>query len=75
MKNGNIKLSARRVVGIGAFVFVLFLAHGISMGEVLKATPDQFDFGTLGEGSLAVITVVVENVTSTPVEITNVRTS
>lgn len=72
MKNGNMRI---RAFWICVVVATLFLAQGVSMGEVLKATPDQFDFGTLKEGATAVVTVEVENIGDAPVEITNVRTS
>jgi len=75
MKSGKMKTAARGAIRIGAVMAVLFLAQGISMGQVLKATPDHFDFGTLNEGSPAAVTVEIENTGSEPVEITNVRTS
>jgi hypothetical protein len=51
------------------------MAYGSEGPEILKATPDHHDFGTIDEGQPAAITVVVQNVGSTPVEITNVKTS
>jgi len=64
-----------------ALIVGLFLAYGISpafgsaAGEVLKATPEQFDFGAIPEGEPAVATASIENVGNSPVEIINVRTS
>jgi hypothetical protein len=75
MKSGKMKTEARGAIRIGAVMAVLLLAQGISMGQVLKATPDHFDFGALDEGSPAAVTVEIENTGSEPVEITNVRTS
>ncbi len=56
-------------------VFGFALAYGGSTGEVLIATPDQHDFGTIPEGDPAVTKAIIENVSDAPVEITNVRTS
>lgn len=75
MKYGKMKALTRKIVWIGTASVVLSLVPGISMGQILKATPDHFDFGTLNEGAPAAITVEIENTGSTPVEITNVRTS
>jgi hypothetical protein len=72
MKKGNMKGGA---IWICILFAALLLAQGVSMGEVLKATPDHFDFGTLKEGAPAVVTVEIENIGDAPVEITNVRTS
>ena len=65
----------RGAVWAGVVIVMLFLAQGISMGEVLKATPEHVEFGTLDEGVNAVATVEIENTGRTTVEITNVRTS
>jgi hypothetical protein len=53
----------------------LSLAYGNEKAEILKATPDHHDFGTIDEGQPAAITVIIQNVGNTPVEITNVKTS
>jgi hypothetical protein len=62
-------------VWICALVMGLTFAHGETTGEILKATPNQVELGTVAEGEKAVATAVVENIGDTPVEITNVRTS
>lgn len=56
-------------------VMGLSLVYGGSPGEVLKATPDHYDFGSIPEGEPAVATAMVENVGTVPVEITNVKTN
>ena len=75
MNHGTMKTAGRQVVWIGAVFTVLFLLQGISMGAVLQATPEQVDFGTVGEGDPVVAVSEIVNTGSTPVEITNVRTS
>ncbi len=60
---------------IAAFMVGLSLASDDSAGEFLKATPDQFDAGTVAEGKKVEVTSIVQNVGKTTVEITNVRTS
>jgi hypothetical protein len=57
------------------FMIGLSLAYGDEGGELLKATPDHYEFGTIDEGQAAVVTAVIQNIGSAPVEITNVRTS
>ena len=56
-------------------IFGSSLAYGGETGEVLKASPEQFDFGTIPEGDPAVTTAIIENISGSPIEITNVRTS
>lgn len=56
-------------------IFGLALTYGGSTGEVIKATPEQHDFGTIPEGDPAITTAIIENVGDSPVEITNVRTT
>ena len=65
----------RCFVYVCVLIAVLSLTLGISMGEVLNATPGEFDFGAIAEGEPAVAVTSVENIGNTPVEITNVRTN
>jgi hypothetical protein len=44
-------------------------------GATLTATPDHAEFGTIAEGTNAVVNVVIENTGKSQVEITNVQTS
>jgi len=44
-------------------------------GEVLRATPGQYDFGIIDEGEPAVAITKIKNIGSVPVEITGVRTN
>ncbi len=65
---------------IGAACIIVFFAgllgaYAGETGEVLKITPDQFDFGTIDEGKAAMVTATVQNIGNTSIEITNVRTS
>ncbi len=64
-----------------SFLWMAALMIGISVasedsaGEFLKATPGQFDAGTVPEGKKVEVTTTIQNVGTTKVEITNVRTS
>ena len=58
-----------------AFAFGFVLVYGMQGEEILKATPDHFDFGAIPEGEPAVATASVENMSSAPVTVTNIRTS
>ena len=53
----------------------LISVYGVSDEEILAAAPDHFDFGKIPEGDPAITAASIENVSSAPVEITNVRTS
>jgi hypothetical protein len=75
MKLGKSRTAFRAITSTCFLIFGFALAYGGATGEILKATPEQLDFGTIPEGEPAVATAVVENVGDTPVEITNVRTS
>jgi len=75
MKCGKAIVAAGNVVWIGTLIIGLFLAYGNAAGEILKATPEQFDAGTVKEGETIVATASIQNMGSTPVEITNVKTS
>jgi len=75
MKYERTKIVLRGSAWVGVVLISFLLAQGISVGEVLKATPDLVNFGTINEGENAVATVEVENTGNVPVEITNVRTS
>jgi hypothetical protein len=66
---------AGSLVWICTLVMGLSLAHGETTGEILKATPNHVEIGTVAEGEKVVATAVVQNIGDTPVEITNVRTS
>ena len=75
MKCGKATLVAGSIFWMCALVFGISLAHADSTGEILKATPDQVDLGKVPEGEKVVVTATLKNTGSTPVEITNVRTS
>ncbi|MBN2241388.1 MAG: hypothetical protein JW793_01765 [Acidobacteria bacterium] len=75
MKYGTKKAKARIVVPAGMAAALLFLVQGISMGQPLRATPDQVEFGTVAEGDPVVAVSEIANTGGTPVEITNVRTT
>jgi hypothetical protein len=75
MKSGKTTVAAISLLGVAVLLVGLFLAHGSESGELLKATPDRFDAGTVAEGKAVEVTASVQNVGSVPVEITNVRTS
>jgi len=75
MKCGKAIVAAGSILWIAAFVAGLSLASDDSAGEILKATPEQFDAGTVTEGKKVEVTSIIQNVGKTQVEITNVRTS
>jgi len=75
MKCRKAMLAAGSILWIATVMIGLSLASDDSAGEVLKATPDQFDAGTVAEGKKVEVTSTIQNVGKTQVEITNVRTS
>ncbi len=75
MKCGKATIAAGSVVWISTLIIGLSFAYGNPPGEILKATPEQFDTGTVAEGKTVEVTTSIQNIGSTPVEITNVRTS
>ena len=75
MKCKKAMWTAGDILWIATMMIGLALASDDSTGEFLKATPDQFDAGTVAEGKKVEVTATVQNVGTTPVEITNVRTS
>jgi hypothetical protein len=74
-KYGKAAMAAKGITWAVVLVFGLALAYGNPDGEILKASPEQFDFGAIPEGEPAVATTSIENVGDSPVEITNVRTT
>lgn len=75
MKAGKAMLASGSILWIATLMIGLSLASDDSAGEVLKATPDQFDAGTVAEGKKVEVTSIIQNVGKAQVEITNVRTS
>jgi hypothetical protein len=75
MKYERTKITLRVAAWMGVALVSLFLSQGVSAEEVLKATPNHVEFGTIHEGENAVATVEIENIGDAQVEITNVRTS
>ena len=75
MKCRKTMLAAGSILWMATAMIGLSLASDDSAGVVLKATPDQFDAGTVAEGKKVEITSIIQNVGKTQVEITNVRTS
>jgi hypothetical protein len=75
MKLRNASRAVIQLAFLCLFIFGPSLVHGMESGEILKATPDHYDFGTIDEGQPAAVTTVVQNVGSSPIEITNVKTS
>ena len=74
----NFRNTSRTVIHLAwtcLFIFGLPLVYGNEGEAILKATPDHYDFGTIDEGQPAIVTAVIQNVGSVPVEITNVKTS
>ena len=75
MKRGKDALKAVGVAVMCMLFIGLSLVYGSPAGEILIATPDQYDSGTVAEGKPVVVTTSIQNIGSTPIEITNVRTS
>ena len=75
MKYAKTTMAVRSALWICALIVGLAFAQGNANSASLKATPEEFDFGTVAEGTPAEVTVAIQNVGNTPVEITNVRTS
>lgn len=75
MKFGKVTVAVGSILSIGTLLVGLSLAYDNSTGEILKATPEQFDAGTVAEGKTIEVTTSIQNVGDTPVEIINVRTS
>jgi hypothetical protein len=68
----------RTTIAARCFLLICALIVGLSFAYAessLKATPDQYDFGIIAEEDNAVVTTIIQNIGSTPIEITNVRTS
>ncbi|NLT65744.1 MAG: DUF1573 domain-containing protein [Acidobacteria bacterium] len=68
-------VQAATLTAVCLFALAVSLAHSQSQEQVLKATPVEFDFGTVAEGKPAVATTTIENIGSEPVEITSLRTN
>jgi hypothetical protein len=73
MKSG--KAIGAAVLWMLALMIGPSFAYDSSAGEFLKATPEQFNAGTVSEGKKVEVTSIIQNVGKTQVEITNVRTS
>jgi hypothetical protein len=75
MKGGKAMVATGSILWIAALMIGQSLASDDSHGEFLKATPEQFDAGTVAEGKKIEVTTTIQNIGNTQVEITNVRTS
>jgi hypothetical protein len=69
------RVAVGSLAGISVFLIGLSFAYGISTGEGLKASPEQFDFGTIAEGTPAVASATIQNIGKMPVAIINLRTN
>jgi hypothetical protein len=71
----------KAIVAAGSVLWIVMLMAGLSpasddaTGKYLKATPGQFDAGTVAEGKKVEVTAIIQNVGNTKVEITNVKTN
>jgi hypothetical protein len=75
MKIGKAMAGAGSVLWIAMLMVGLSLASDDSTEKFLKATPEQFDAGTVAEGKKVEVTTIIQNAGNTKVEITNVKTS
>jgi hypothetical protein len=75
MNCGKVLVVAHGILWTATLMIGLSLAADNSTGELLKATPERFEAGTVTEGKKVEVTAIIQNVGKTLVEITNVRTS
>jgi hypothetical protein len=75
MKGAKAAMAAGSILWIATLMLGLSVASDGPSGVGLKATPDHFEAGTVPEGKKVEVTATIQNTGSTPVEITNVRTS
>jgi len=62
MRGGRAMVAAGSILWIATIMVGLPLASDDSAGEILKATPEQFDAGTVAEGKKVEVTATVQNV-------------
>jgi hypothetical protein len=75
MKSRKAVVATSSILWIATLMIGLSLASDDSHGEILIATPGQFEAGTVTEGKKVEVTTTIQNTGNTQVEITNVRTS
>ncbi len=75
MKQSKNTMAIKGMACACILIFGCALAYADSTGDILKASPEQHDFGTIPEGDPAVTKAIIENISGSPVEITNVRTT
>ena len=75
MRYRKISKAAIQAVWLCALIAELPFVYAMSPGEILKASPGEFDCGTIEEGKPAVATASIENTGTVPAEITNVSTN
>jgi|WetSurMetagenome_2_1015567.scaffolds.fasta_scaffold168969_2 hypothetical protein len=75
MKIGKAMLAAAGILWIATLMAGRSHASDRATDTFLKATPEQFDAGAVAEGKKVEVTVAIQNVGKTQVEITNVKTS
>jgi hypothetical protein len=75
MKGRKARVATGGILWIAAFLTGVSFASDESAREFLIAIPAQYDAGTVLEGKIIEATTTIQNVGSTQIEITNVRTS
>ena len=75
MKGEKAVLAKGIILWASLLIIGLSFAYGNATEVVLKATPEQFDTGTVPEGKTIEVTASIQNVGNSPVEITSVKTS
>jgi hypothetical protein len=75
MKSVKARMAAGGILWIAVFLIGVSFASDDSAGELLIATPAQFDAGTVLEGKKIEATTIIQNVGNAQVEITSVQTS
>ncbi len=75
MKGWKAALVNGSALWTGMLLIGLTFAYGNPADVILKATPEHFDAGTVPEGNTVEVTSSIQNIGSTPVEITSVKTS
>ena len=73
MRYRRANAAASALLGFCILFAAFFVLNAGATGEVLTATPDHMDFGTVDEGKPVDATCIIQNNGDAPVEITNVR--
>ena len=68
-------IPAAGIISLSIFLSCVSFFHNSSADKYLKATPRQFNAGTVEEGKTIEVTTSIQNTWDKPVEITKVKAS